>query len=234
VRYQDTVLGLLWSLMKPLALAGVYYVVFHYLVDLGIDDYHLVLVAALFPWIWFQSSVLLATPAFASNGPLIKKVPFPRYVLPFATVVNSGIHFALSMPIFIGLLLWSGDHPNATWLVGIPVLVAVQLVLLMGVLLFIASIDVYFRDLEHFVEVVLNLAFYATPILYTLDSVPEEWEPILLINPLTALMEAWRDLLIRNTLPGIDLWPTLAFALVAIIVGTQTFRRLEPGFADAL
>ena len=234
MRYQDTVLGLLWSLAKPLALGGIYYIVFRYLVNLDIEDYHLVLIAALFPWIWFQSSVLLATPSFAANGPLLKKVPFPRFVLPFATVLNNGVHFALSIPIFVILLAVSGQHPDATWLIGIPILVAVQLTLLMGVILLIASIDVYFRDLEHLVEVVLNIAFYATPILYPLDRVPDQWKPYLLINPLTSLMEAWRDLLIRNTLPGLDLWPALVFAVVAIVIGTQTFRRLEPGFADAL
>ena len=234
VRYQDTALGMLWSLMKPLALGGVYYVVFRYLVNLKIDDYHLVLIAALFPWIWFQSSVLLATPVFAANGPLIKKVPFPRFVLPFATVLNSGVHFVISLLIFIVLLGVSGQHPNATWLIGIPILAAVQLLLLMGVILVIASVDVFFRDLEHFVEVALNLAFYATPILYPLDRVPDDWKPILLINPLTSLMEAWRDLLISNTLPGLDLWPTLVFTVIAVIVGSQTFRHLEPGFADAL
>ncbi len=234
MRYQDTFLGLLWSLIKPLALAGVYYFVFRFLVNLEIEDYHLVLIAALFPWIWFQSSLLIGTPAFASNGPLIKKVPFPRFVLPFATVLNSGFHFILSLPIFIILLVISGSHPDATWLIGIPILLVVQFTLIMGIILLIASINVFFRDVEHFVEVVLNLAFYATPILYPLDRVPEKWKPLLLINPLTSLMEAWRDVLIHNTLPGLDLWPVLVFTLIAAVVGAETFRRLEPGFADAL
>ena len=111
VRYQDTALGFLWSLLKPLTLAAVYYIVFRYLVNLNIDDYHLVLIAALFPWIWFQSSVLLATPAFAANGPLLKKVPFPRFVLPFATIINSGVHFALSLPIFV----LRGSSASPSW-----------------------------------------------------------------------------------------------------------------------
>lgn len=234
MRYQDTVLGFLWSLMKPLALGGVYYVVFRYFVRIDVSDYHLVLLSALFPWVWFQTSVLLATPSFAANGPLMKKVPFPRFVLPFATVLNNGLHFVLSIPIFLVLLLASGGHPNATWLIGIPALAAVQLVLLMGVILLIASLDVYFRDLEHFVDVALTFLFYGTPILYPLERVPDEWEPVLLINPLTSLMEAWRDLLMNNTLPGADLWPALVFTLVAVVIGTQTFRQLEPDFADAL
>lgn len=220
--------------MKPLALGAVLFVALKHFVRIDVDDYHLVLLTALFPWIWFQTSVLLATPAFSSNGPLLKKVPFPRVVIPFATILNSGIHFILAIPILIVLLAISGEHPNAAWIVGIPALAVVQLALLMGVVLLIASVNVFFRDLEHLVEVLLNLTFYATPILYPLDRVPDEWKPVLLINPLTSLIEAWRDLLMANTLPGADLWPALVFTLVAVAIGTQVFQRLEPEFADAL
>lgn len=234
LRYQDTALGLLWSLLKPLALGAVLFVALRYFVRIQVDDYHLVLLTALFPWIWFQTAVLLSTPIFASNGPLLKKVAFPRYVLPFATIINNGIHFLLAVPILVILLIVSGEHPNATWLIGIPLLASIQLALLMGVILLIASIDVFFRDLEHLVEVVLTMMFYSTPILYPLDQVPDNWRPVLLINPMTSLIEAWRDLLMNNTLPGLDLWPALVFTLGALVVGFEVFRRLEPEFADAL
>lgn len=220
--------------MKPLALGAVLFVALKHFVRIEVENYHLVLLTALFPWIWFQTSVLLATPAFSSNGDLLKKVPFPRMVIPFATILNAGIHFILAIPILIVLLAISGKHPNATWIVGIPALVVVQLALLMGVVLFIASVNVFFRDLEHLMEVLLNLMFYATPILYPLDRVPGNWKPVLLINPLTSLIEAWRDLFSNNQLPGAGLWPALVFTLVAVLVGTQVFQRLEPEFADAL
>ena len=106
--------------------------------------------------------------------------------------------------------------------------------MLMGIILLLASIDVFFRDLEHLIEVVLTLMFYTTPILYPLDLVPERWHPILLINPLTSLIEAWRDLFMNNTLTGVDLWPALVFSLGALVLGGAVFRQLEPGFADAL
>jgi lipopolysaccharide transport system permease protein len=220
--------------MKPLALGAVLYVALKQFVRLDVKDYQLVLLSALFPWVWFQTSTLLGTGSFAGNGPLLKKVPFPRYVLPFATILNNGLHFLLSIPVLIILLAVSGRHPNPTWIIGVPLLCAVQLALLMGVMLIAASIDVYFRDLEHLVEVFLNLLFYVTPIFYPLSLVPHRWQPVLKINPLTSLIEAWRGLLMNNTLPGIDLWPCLVFTAAAIVIGTQTFRRLEPGFADAL
>ena len=220
--------------MKPLALGAVLFVALKHFVRIEVENYHLVLLTALFPWVWFQTSVLLGTPSFAANGTLLKKVPFPRMVLPFATILNSGIHFLLAIPIVIGLLAFSGKHPNATWIVGVPILATVQLALLMGVVLLVASVNVFFRDLEHLVEVLLNLTFYATPILYPLSRVPDDWRPVLLINPLTSLIEAWRELFTNNTLPGADLWPALVFTLGAMVVGSLVFQRLEPEFADAL
>jgi ABC-type polysaccharide/polyol phosphate export permease len=234
LRYQDTVFGLLWSLMKPLALGAVLYVALSVFVRVDVEDYQLVLLTALFPWVWFQSSALLATGSFAGNGALLKKVPFPRFVLPFSTILNSGFHFFLSIPVLIIVLLLSDRHPDATWIVGVPVLAAVQLALLMGLVLLAASMDVYFRDLEHLVEVFLSLLFYVTPILYPLSIVPDEWQPVLKINPLTSLIEAWRDLFMNNQLPGLDLWPALLFTGGALAVGIWVFRKLEPGFADAL
>lgn len=221
--------------MKPLALGAVLYVALSKFVRIQVEEpYHLVLLTGLFPWVWFQTSVLLATPSFASNGALLKKVPFPRVVLPLSTILNSGVHFLLTIPVLVILLAVSGRHPTATWLLGIPLLATVQLALLMGVILLLASIDVFFRDLEHLTEVLLTLAFYATPILYPLDKVPDSWRPVMLVNPMTSLIDAWRDLFLHNALPGADLWPALLFTLGAVVLGGEVFRRLEPGFADAL
>jgi ABC-type polysaccharide/polyol phosphate export permease len=234
LRYQDTALGFLWSLMKPLALGAVLFVALKLIVRIDVEDYHLVLLSGLFPWVWFQTSVFLATGAFAGNGALIKKVPFPHYVLPFSIILNNAFHFLLSIPILIILLAISGMHPNPTWIIGVPLLILVQLALLMGVVLFTASIDVYFRDLEHLAEVFLQLLFYATPVLYPLDLVPESWRPLMLANPLASLIDAWRGLFLENSLPGVELWPALLFTLAALVAGGGVFRRLDPQFADAL
>ena len=234
LRYQDTALGMAWSLLKPLALGAVLYLALKQFVRIDVKDYQLVLLTGLFPWVWFQTSALLATPSFAANGALLKKVAFPRFVLPFATILNNGIHFAFTIPVLIILLGISGHYPSWTWLIGIPMLAIVQLALMMGVILIAASIDVFFRDLEHLVEVFLNLLFYLTPIFYPLDLVPGRWRPLLLINPLTSLIEAWRHLFLDNSLPSADLWPALVYALGSVALGTLVFQRLQPGFADAL
>jgi len=234
LRYQDTALGLLWSLIKPLLLGAVLYVALKQFVRIRVEDYHLVLLAALFPWIWFQGSVLLATSSFAMNGGLIKKMSFPRFVLPFSTILNNGIHFLFTIPIMILLLAISGKAPGPIWIVGVPLLAALQLALLMGVVLIVASVDVFFRDLEHLMEVFLNLLFYVSPIIYPLSIVPDKWEPLMRINPLTSLIEGWRDLFLHNSLAIGDLWPALLWAAGLLVVGAEIFRRLERGFADAL
>ncbi|MGB2693802.1 MAG: ABC transporter permease [Dehalococcoidia bacterium] len=234
LRYQDTALGFLWSMAKPLALGMVLYFALQKVVRIQVPDYHLVLLSGLFPWVWFQTSVFLATGAFAGNGALIKRVRFPKFVLPFSTILNTGIHFLLAIPILIILLGISGKAPSPTWLLGIPILVTIQLGLLMGVILFVASIDVYFRDLEHLTDVFLTLLFYSTPIIYPLSRVPDEWRWVVLMNPLASLIEGWRDLFLHNQLPGLDIWPAVVFAIGALLVGGLVFRRLEPGFVDAL
>ena len=234
LRYQDTALGLLWSLMKPLAFGAVYFVAISKFMRIDVKDYHLVLLTALFPWVWFQTSVLLGTASFAGNGALLKMVPFPRVVLPFSTILNSGFHFLISIPVLIILLAISGRHPNAAWIAGVPLLIAIQLALLMSVVVIVASLDVFFRDLEHLVEVVLQMLLFLTPVLYPLDIVPDGWESVLRINPLASLIGAWRELLMNNTLPGVDLWPALVFTLGAALAATFVFRKLEPGFTDAL
>jgi lipopolysaccharide transport system permease protein len=235
LRYQDTVLGFVWSVLKPLLLALVLYFALKQVVRIQVKDYQLVLISALFPWAWFQTSVLLAAPVISHNGNLIKKVHFPRYVLPFAVVTNNMVHFLLALPVITVFVVVSGYRPTAAWLVGIPMLALVELVLLMGIVLLISSLNVYLRDLEHLVEVFLNLLFYVTPIIYPLEKVPDKYQNLLRINPLASLIEAWRELFMYNKVPGLEaLWPCLVFTIIAVAIGSTVFGRLERGFADAL
>jgi lipopolysaccharide transport system permease protein len=221
--------------IKPLLLGLVLYVILSHVAKVQADiPYQLVLLPALFPWSWFQVSALMAAPAIASNGNLIKKVHFPRYVLPFATVANNMVHFLLTIPIIMIIVLVSGRHPNYTWLIGIPLLTLVELVLLLGTVLIVSAIDVYFRDLEHLLDVFLNLAFYMSPVIYPISALGR-YRNVALINPMASLIEAWRDVFARNELPTLlDLWPCLVFAVAAALVGSFVFGRLEEGFADVL
>ena len=235
LRYQDTIFGFLWSLIRPLLQGAVLFVVLRKFIRIDVEDYHLVLLTGLFPWTWFQTSLLLAVSSFAGNGALIKKVYFPRFVLPLATVLNNGVQYAFSIPVLVLLLLVGGYTPNWTWLIGVPYLLLVEAVLIMGVVLFIASLDVYFRDLEHLTDVFVGLIwFYLTPVIYPLSIVPEKYHNWVLLNPMASLIEGWRDLFLHNRLPGADLAPALLFAAAIAALGSFSFRKMQGGFADAL
>jgi ABC-type polysaccharide/polyol phosphate export permease len=134
------------------------------------------------------------------------------------------------------LLALSGKLPSATWLIGIPALIAVQLLLLMGIVLIVATIDVFFRDLEHLVDVGLNLVlFYVTPILYSVEMIPGQYRWITVLNPIAPVVEAWRRLFLENRLPELGLlWPTLIFIAIALPFSAWLFRALEEHFEDAL
>lgn len=211
------------------------FIVLRKFIRIDVEDYHLVLLTGLFPWTWFQTSLVTSVSAFASNGALIKKVYFPRFVLPLATVLNNGVQYGFSIPVLVVLLLIGGYNPSWTWIIGIPYLLAVQTVLIMGIVLFIASINVYFRDLEHLTDVFVGLIwFYLTPVIYPLSIVPAKYHDWMLLNPTTALIEGWRDLFLEGRIPGAELWPALVFAGAIGALGSFSFRKMEGGFADAL
>jgi len=140
----------------------------------------------------------------------------------------------LSIPVLTLLLAAWGYYPSLQWLVGIPLLIAIQLVMLAGAVLLVASIDVFLRDLEHLVEVGLTLWFYVTPILYPLHLVQDRVGSFIHLNPMASLIQAWRDLFLENKLPTLDIWPALVFTGVALVAGTLVFKTLEERFEDAL
>jgi lipopolysaccharide transport system permease protein len=235
LRYQDTALGFVWTAMKPLLFALVVWFAMSKVVRFQVDmPYHLFLLSALLPWTLFQTSVMVSTPLIVNNGSLIKKIPFPVFVLPLAVIANNTIHFALSLPVLVVFLLLDGRVPGPEWILGVPFLLLLQLGLMMGLALALSALDVHFRDLEHLVEVMMNLLFYATPILYPISKAPGRWADILKLNPLAPLMEGWRNLLVLNQLPGADILLSLGLTAVIVGAGSWVFARMRPTLADYL
>jgi ABC-type polysaccharide/polyol phosphate export permease len=232
LRYQGSVLGWAWSLARPLALGAVLAFALGRVLGTGITAEFLL--AGLFPWFWFQGGVQGAAGAFIGNGGLLKKVRFPRAVLPLSVVLGATFQFLLSLPVLIGFVVAAGNAPSAAWF-GLPLVFALQLGLTAGLGLFVASVTVYFRDLEHITEVLLTLLFYATPIIYAADRVPEGYRWLTYANPLAPIMEGWRSILLEGELPAVShLAASAGLTVVALALGWAVFRRLEDGFADAI
>jgi ABC-type polysaccharide/polyol phosphate export permease len=164
----------------------------------------------------------------------VKKVPFPAAVLPMATIANNLIHFLLSIPVLVAFLLLAGRTPGWEWLIGVPALLGVTVALMVGCALFLSAVDVFFRDLEHLIEVLLTLLFYVTPVLYPLASVPQPYRDLFRLNPIVPLIDAWRRLFLDNELPGLDFLPGLVMTALILVLGAWVFSKLRPVFADHL
>ncbi len=234
LRYQGSVFGWAWSLARPLALGVILSFALGKVIGTGIDDYSVFLLVGLFPWFWFQSAVQMSSTTFVGNGGLLKKVRFPRAVLPLSVVLGNTLQFVLALPVLAGFLIFSGHEPRWVWLPGVPLLFVLQLALSCGVALFVASITVFFRDLEHIVEVLLNLLFYITPIIYDAGRIPAGYGWITWANPLAPIAEGWRDVLMFGQWPGVELWASGGLAAFALALGWFSFRRLEDSFADVV
>ena len=230
LRYQGSVVGWAWSLVSPLALGLTLSFALGKVLGTGITASFLL--SGLFPWFWFQGAVMGSTTTFVGNGGLLKKVRFPRAVLPLSIVMGATLQFVLAFPVLFAFLVFSGHEPTWNWIPGIPLIFVLQLALTSGIALFLASITVFFRDLQHITEVLLNLLFYATPIIFEAEKIPAGYRWLIWVNPLAPIFEGWHAVLLNGQLPGRDLLASIGITVVALVVGWFTFRRTEDYFAD--
>lgn len=234
VRYKSSILGYLWSIAHPLAFAVVFYLAFKIVIRIPMENYALFLICGLFPWQWFTNSVNAAPMIFLGNAPLIKKVNFPRNLIPFTLVLQDMIHFVLAIPVIVIFLLFSGKTPGLLWLVGIPILIVIEFLLVYGVCLMLASLNLFFRDLERLTVIFMTILFYVTPIFYSETMVPSRFQSILRLNPLAPLMINWRSLFMEGTLRWEDLFLSLCYGVVFFTVGFFVYRKLSWRFAEVL
>lgn len=234
LQYQESFFGWAWSLARPLSYGLVLYFAFGVILKAGFPDYPLFLMAGVFPWFWFQGAVQQSASVFVGNSGLLKKVRFPRIVLPLSVVLGNTLQFLLSVPVILVFLFGAGRAPHWSWFVTLPLLFVIQFVLATAVALLLASLTVFFRDLEHITEVGLNLLFYATPILYNIERIPEKYRWVKDVNPLAPLAEGWRGVIMNGAWLPSDIWTTLAWTAVLAAAAWYIFRRLEDAFADAL
>ncbi len=232
VRYKNTVLGYAWSVLNPLAFAAAFYVLFKVFVRIQMENYALFLICGLFPWQWFQNSVSLSSQHFLGNASLIKKVRFPREFLVLSGVLNDLLHFLASLPVIVFFLLLFGSGPSWAWFWQIPAMLAVQLAFSYGLALLVATCNLFVRDLERLIGILLLLWLYLTPVMFPVDMIPERFRWCLYANPMAATIECWRNVLMTGTLPA-DLWALAAgYGVLALAAGRLVYRSLERRFAE--
>ena len=234
IRYKRSVLGYLWSIINPLALALVFFIAFKIVMKIQIKDYTLFLISGLFPWQWFSNSVSLSTMVFVGNTSLIKKVRFRRETLVVAAVLNDMLHFILSIPVIVVFLFLYGLRPSLSWFFGIPALLVAQFALTYGLSIAIATVNLFFRDMERIIFILLTLLFYVTPIIYSEDMIPAKYKAFILVNPLSVLMVSWRNLFMKGAVDLQSLALTLFYSAVILGLGHMVFRKLRWKFAEVL
>ena len=218
-KYKNSFLGVIWSFINPLLQICVYAIVFPLIMRNNIENYTVFMVCGLIPWTYFSSVINRASFVMVENGNIIKKVYFPREILPISLVTSETITFLISTIIIIGFVLLTGV--GISWLIIFyPLLLLAQYILLIGISLIVSCITVYFRDLQHFIGIFLQLLFYGTPIVYSIETIPERFRWILNLNPMTHIIEGFRDIFYYQQMPDI----TNIFTIIAI--GKNGYRLL--------
>ncbi|MBM4330468.1 MAG: ABC transporter permease [Deltaproteobacteria bacterium] len=234
VKYKSSFLGYLWSIGHPLAFALVFWVAFKVVMRIEVENYALFLIAGLFPWQWFSNSINASPTIFLGNASIIKKVNFPRNLMPFTQVFQDMIHFVLATPVIVLFLFIYHKSPSLSWLYGIPVLLIIQFLMTYGISLIVSSTNLFFRDLERLTIIFTTLLFYFTPVIYPETMIPEKYKQFINLNPLSPLMVNWRNLFLSGTLELSYLTISLGYALLSFAIGYLVYRKLSWKFAEVL
>jgi ABC-type polysaccharide/polyol phosphate export permease len=214
---------------------AVYTLVFsHYMRVDGGPNYHVMVFAGLLPWIWSTSALHEGTSALVSSGHLITKSMFPAHILPFVSVMASMIHFVLALPILVLFMYAAGVHITTTWLL-LPLIIALHAVMLLGVVLGLSALNVFYRDVQHLLGNVLTFVFFLCPIVYPRSNIPERARFWLELNPLALVTEFYQMVLVEGVLPPLgQLLYFAAISFAALLVGVWIHQRNREQFAEAL
>ncbi|MFO0417476.1 MAG: ABC transporter permease [Pseudomonadota bacterium] len=234
-RYRGSFFGFLWSFLNPLCLMAVYTLVFsHYMRVGGGPNYHLLVFAGLLPWICSTSALHEGTSSLVSSGHLITKSMFPAHVLPAVSVITSMIHFILALPI-LALFMWlAGTHVGVTWLL-LPLVIIPHAMLLLGAVLGLSALNVFYRDVQHLLGNILTFVFFLCPVVYPRTNIPERARFWIELNPLALLTEFYQMILVEGVLPPLGQVVYLyALSLAVLAVGVAIHQRNREQFAEAL
>ena len=233
-KYKNSVLGILWSFLNPLLQIAVYAIVFPLIMKSNLPNYTVFLCCGLIPWNFFSAAISRTSFTMVENGNIIKKVYFPREILPISVVTSEAINFIISTIIILAFVFGYGMGLSK-FLIFYPLVLLVQYVLLIGISFIVSSVTVYFRDLQHFIGIALQLLFYATPIVYAPNTIPENFQWILKFNPMTYVINGYRDIFYYKQMPDLSSMAiVLVIGIIVCLLGYFIFSKLQRRFAEEL
>lgn len=237
VRYKQTTIGVAWSVIRPLLTMVVFTVIFSKLADLPSGDvpYPIMVFVALLPWQFISNSLSEAGNSLIANANMISKVYFPRLIVPASAIIISLIDFILSGAILTGLMFWYGYYP--TWRIFIlPLFILIAIAAAMGAGLWIAALNVKYRDFRHVVPFIVQLGLYVSPVGFSSSIVPDEWRLLYSLNPMVGIIDGFRWTLVDGE--TLFYWPgfIISLGLIGLILssGIVYFRKMEKTFADII
>lgn len=233
-RYQQSLLGWFWAVIQPAASAAIFTIIFTWFVpiDTGHIPYVVFSYTALVPWTLFAAALADMAASLTSNMGLVTKIYFPREVLPIAALLARLMDFAVASVLLIILMIYFQVPIFLPGLFYLPIIMGVQLLLLLGLGLFLSAVNVFYRDVDPMLKLFIQIWFYASPIIYPISTVPERFRNLYFLNPMAGVLEAYRDVLLRGVLPGSYLIPSALMACAIFLFGYWFFKRVEYLFAD--
>lgn len=235
-RYKQSVLGILWAIAQPAAQVAIFTVIFVYVipVDTGDTPYPVFSYVAMTPWVLFSSGLTDMVTSLVANMNLVTKIYFPREILPMASLFARLLDFAIAMGLLVILLLIYDQPFHVLGWLFVPVIVVVQFLFTLGLGFFGAALNVFYRDVQHVVLLILRLWFYATPIVYPVSQVPEQFRTYYFLNPVAGLLESYRSVILFGEWPGSYFIIAIVISIVMFVAGFTFFKRTEFQFADVV
>ena len=227
VRYKNSILGFFWSLLNPLLMMIILTLAFSVILRIKVENYPVFLLCAILPWSFHSSSLTFSAHSIIYNEPLLNKVYFPREIFPISSVISGLVNFFFALSVLFLFLAVFKIKIGVAILV-LPLVIIIQFIFTLGLSLLVSWSTVFFRDLEHILEVFLSFWFYVTPVLYPTSMVPKRFLHYYCLNPMVGIINSYRDVLMYNRFPTLNefLYPAIA-SIVIFYVGYISFKKHE-------
>ncbi len=234
-RYKGSVLGFLWTFINPLLQLMVYTFVFSIVLPNNIDKFYLYLFVGLVPWLFFSGSMTGGAACIVNQKDMVKKIYFPREVMPISYVASGFVNMLFCFIVIFAVIIVSGVGVNPVALLYLPVIMIVEFIMALGGAMLTSALTVYFRDLEYILGILTMAWMYFTPVVYSMEMVPDWIKPYFNLNPMTPVINAYRDILYYKQVPHLStLVQGLVLGIIVLIIGSISFRKLQRGFAEEL
>lgn len=236
LRYKQTAIGAAWAVLQPLATMAIFTIIFGHLAKIPSDGlpYAIFSFTGLLPWIYFSQAIARSGGSVVGDANLIKKVYFPRLLIPIAAVLSPLVDFLISFVILLGMAAWFGIRPG--WnILTVPLFLVLAMISALAAGLWLSALNVRYRDVGHALPFLIQIWLYASPVAYSVALIPEKWRLVYGLNPMAGAIEGFRWALLHKDRPALGVMAMSTVVVLALLIGGVIFfKRFERSFADVV